>query len=972
MRILQLSIKGFGQLRGEYSLDPGAGKLGLLLERNEAGKTTLMEAILAALYGLNKDRRRAKGKLSEWEVYRPWDGGPYGLVLRLQHGAEELTIERDFREDSVRVLAAGENISDRFRSGKHVQVGELLLGISREHFLHSAFIRQGEVGWGDASGLSEAIQRMADSQSLESTAAAALRALEKGLAEYEGTTLAGKGKVETEIARCDKDIADIENELGELHEQRQALSERIEALRKSESRKQERQALRGAIESARLRLRLRELEEELAALEQRREELAKLQRKVEEEADLAALSPESFQEAETACNRWQGAQRTAESYSKDAREAEAECREKQRARDELGLKRLPRAEDVEALSHASARLKDIRKDQERLEERAQREREAIREEGFDPDQASTMLEALQYLTEEDRELLRSHTRRDLEIDELRESSRQDLSLWQRQIDEIHATRMRRRRWGGVTAAVGAALLATGLLLSQSFASITSFLPYLAGAVIALGLYFLLSAKGMRAEEELVAAGRVADGSKKVHEIEERNQEHELAWQDLAYRLGIPTDELYTRYQSLRLVERNLDTLAGIDERQLECEKQEEETLKSVGEAWEVFGGKPKADELEQKLNELREAMKLTAAAAVAEANARSRRELAEEKDQALKERRAQAREALERCLVELLDEDDAHQSARKLKERTRAAEEARSRRNLSLPKLKESTPGEETLAELRQRVREAESALRAHADDAPVHALESTQEIALPAELSVRELREKLEDRERELTEQDQLEAQRREDSLTTVRAFLRHYEEKVGPLNAQLEELRAARRRAQEFKNAVTLAHDALNEISRETYAAWAIQLNQEAQVLLGRLGTGSRDIHFNENLEFELMHEQKLLTKVEVDQQLSAGARDGVYLAARLAVSHLLSGDEGSLPLILDDPFAHADDARLIAGLKMLLSTVADRQQVLLLACQHSRYEWAIRELGQPAALSVLSFTQNPVGETPGGQLS
>ncbi len=956
MRILQLSIKGFGQLCGEYSLDPGAGKLGLLLERNEAGKTTLMEAILAALYGLNKDKRRAKGKLSEWEVYRPWNGGPYGLVLRLRHGADELTIERDFREDSIRVLAAGQNISDRFRSGKNVVVGERLLGLSREHFLHSAFIRQGEVGWGDASGLSEAIQRMADSQSLESTAAAALRALEKGMAEYEGATLAGKGKVETEIARCDTEIGEIEHELAELHRQRQALGDRIEALQKSELRKQKRQALRTAIERARSRLRLRELEEELLAFEQRREELAKLERKVAEESELAALSPESFPEAEALCNRWQGAQKTAESYSKDAEEAEAEFREKQRARDELGLKRLPRAEDVEALSHASVRLKDIRKDQERLLEQANREREAIREEGFDPDQASTMLEALQYLTEEDRELLQGHSRRDLEIDELRADSQQDLSLWQRQLHEVLVARMRRRRLGGVMAAVGAALLATGLLLSgSSFAEnlswITKVLPYLAGAVITLGLYFLVSANGLRTEEESVAARRVEEGSKKLHEIEERNQEHELAWQDLAFRLGIPTDELYTRYQSLRLVEPKLDTLSGIDERKLETERQEEETLKSAREAWEVFGGEPEADELTLKLSELREALKLTAAAEVAEANARSRRELAEEKNRALSERRAQAKEALERCRVEILEEDDAHQSARKLKEKAQAAQEARSRRNLSLPKLKESTPSEESLAELRQRVEEAKAALLAKEE-------EVTQEIALPAELQVRELREQLEDQERELAGEDQRDAQEREDSLTAVRAFLRLYEEKVGPLNARLEELLTARRRAREFKDAVTLAHDALSEISRETYATWARQLNQEAQVLLAQLGTGSRDIRFNEKLEFELMHEQKLLTNVEVDQQLSAGARDGVYLAARLAVSRLLGGNEGTLPLILDDPFAHADDARLIAGLKMLLATVADEQQVLLLACQRSRYEWAIRELGQPATLSILSF--------------
>ena len=47
MRLLHLSIRGFGQLHGEYPLDAGDGRAGLLLERNETGKTTLVEAVLA-------------------------------------------------------------------------------------------------------------------------------------------------------------------------------------------------------------------------------------------------------------------------------------------------------------------------------------------------------------------------------------------------------------------------------------------------------------------------------------------------------------------------------------------------------------------------------------------------------------------------------------------------------------------------------------------------------------------------------------------------------------------------------------------------------------------------------------------------------------------------------------------------------------------------------------------------------------
>jgi DNA repair exonuclease SbcCD ATPase subunit len=963
MRILQLSIKGFGQLRGKYSLDAGQGKLGLLLEKNEAGKTTLMESILAALYGLDRDKRRARSKLSEWEVYRPWDGGPYGLILRLRHGSRELTIERDFRDDSARVLEAGRNVSDEFRSGKQLEVGERLLGISREHFLHSAFVRQGQVEWGDASGLSEAIQRMADSESLESTAAAALRALQKGLDEYEGATLAGKGKVDTEISRCEAEIQGIEQELAGFTEQRGAMSGRIEELKQSESRKRERATRREAIDWARARLRLRELEEELRKARAQREALAKLEAQVREESDLAELSSDGFQEAEVLCNRWEGARRTVESYAKDAQEAEAESAERLAARDKLGLKRAPRTEDIEIVAHAIARLKDIQGDEKRLHEAARREREAVRERGFDPDQAGAMLEALQYLTPEDRELLVTHTRRDFEIDELRESTRRDLSMWQRQLDEVFAARTRRSRLGGVTAAVGAALLATGLLLPAHWALHSQALPYGGGAVIVLGLFFLTTTSRLRRGEERVASERVDEQSRKLHEIEEKNQEHVLAWQDLAYRLGIPADELHGRYQSLRLVERNLDTLAGVDERLLESEKQTEDTLRGVHEAWEVFGGEPRVQELEENLPKLREAVKIYSVAAAAAENAKSWRDQVEEKTTALEQRESQAKEALARCGVQLAEGNDTRESLRKLREQAKAAEEARLRRDLKLPRLKEETPSEESLESLERRLQQAKAVSLARAR-------EGLEKLPLPAEQSSPTLRESLEELERELAQKEQSEARAREDSFTAVRAFLNLHEQKVGPLYERLDEMRSALRRAREFKAAVTLAHDTLAKISRETYVTWAAQLNHEAGELLKQLGTGSRDIRFNENLEFEVMHEQKLLTSVEVDQQLSAGARDGVYLAARMAVSHLLSGSEGFLPLILDDPFAHADDERLIAGMKMLLHIAASNQQVLLLACQRSRYEWAAQELKAPPELVSLAFSSQPVPRADGGQ--
>ena len=172
-----------------------------------------------------------------------------------------------------------------------------------------------------------------------------------------------------------------------------------------------------------------------------------------------------------------------------------------------------------------------------------------------------------------------------------------------------------------------------------------------------------------------------------------------------------------------------------------------------------------------------------------------------------------------------------------------------------------------------------------------------------------------------------------------------------------ELDRLRVARRRAEEFQLAVELARDTLEEISKESYQDWARDLNRESVQLLERLGPQSARLEFNEALGFSLQHEGRLLTNVEVDQMLSAGARDGVYLAARLAVSRVLGSQGRGLPLILDDPFANCDDQRLLSGLRMLRAAAVE-QQVLLLACQRSRYDWAMDQLGRPEGWVVLSL--------------
>ncbi len=70
-----------------------------------------------------------------------------------------------------------------------------------------------------------------------------------------------------------------------------------------------------------------------------------------------------------------------------------------------------------------------------------------------------------------------------------------------------------------------------------------------------------------------------------------------------------------------------------------------------------------------------------------------------------------------------------------------------------------------------------------------------------------------------------------------------------------------------------------------------------------------------------------------------LSKGTRESAYFALRLALADLLCKDE-KVPLVMDESFAHTDDARLKQAIRILAALAAEGQQSLLLTC-HTREE-------------------------------
>lgn len=75
-----------------------------------------------------------------------------------------------------------------------------------------------------------------------------------------------------------------------------------------------------------------------------------------------------------------------------------------------------------------------------------------------------------------------------------------------------------------------------------------------------------------------------------------------------------------------------------------------------------------------------------------------------------------------------------------------------------------------------------------------------------------------------------------------------------------------------------------------------------------------------------------------------LSTGAQEQLAIITRLAISHLVSTGEGSVPVIFDDALGWSDKARL-RDMGALLGRAGDHGQVIILTCMPDRYEYVPR---------------------------
>jgi len=181
----------------------------------------------------------------------------------------------------------------------------------------------------------------------------------------------------------------------------------------------------------------------------------------------------------------------------------------------------------------------------------------------------------------------------------------------------------------------------------------------------------------------------------------------------------------------------------------------------------------------------------------------------------------------------------------------------------------------------------------------------------------------------------------RRGDLRVAVDEIARRYDAQHASKQSELARYRAGLVKATRFRDAVLLARETLTRVAEDTHKRWAEFLNKRVGEILGTLGPKLGDLRFGEDLDFALrLADRSPVSRGRAVLQLSAGARDQLHLAVRLAISEYLSHDDEPLPLLVDDCFATSDDERTRAGMRLLIEHFAHKHQILFVTCHRRRY--------------------------------
>ena len=175
---------------------------------------------------------------------------------------------------------------------------------------------------------------------------------------------------------------------------------------------------------------------------------------------------------------------------------------------------------------------------------------------------------------------------------------------------------------------------------------------------------------------------------------------------------------------------------------------------------------------------------------------------------------------------------------------------------------------------------------------------------------------------------------------------------EGIDSLDAHIRELVRRIDEGTAMHACLTMAREGYREAFEALQNDFGPRLNARAASLLSGLTEG-RYAGLKADRNFNARISDPSESSYRSWEYLSGGTVDQVYLALRIAVAETISPDDG-LPLLLDDVFVQYDDARAMAGLRVLASRPC---QVLLFHC-HQRITDFAATLGLESNIGKVSL--------------
>ena len=215
----------FGKLQGRtLELQDG---LNILQAPNETGKSTWCAFLLSILYGINSRERDRAGFIADKNRYAPWSGTAMSGRMDCTADLGELTLTRTTRRQSSPMgefSAVYTGTNEPVPGLSAASCGETLLGISREVFERSAFIRQNSLSISQNADLERRIAALISSGQEDTSYTEAADALKKQLNRRRHNKTGQLPALEAELADLDRQLAESSSLAQQLAEARAEVS----------------------------------------------------------------------------------------------------------------------------------------------------------------------------------------------------------------------------------------------------------------------------------------------------------------------------------------------------------------------------------------------------------------------------------------------------------------------------------------------------------------------------------------------------------------------------------------------------------------------------------------------------------------------------------------------------------------------------------------------------------------------------